>query len=62
MTRLELKKVVVSHYSRIDKAKRDFGWAPPVSFDQAVERCLPYCGELLAQHEKASNGRSRSGG
>ena len=47
VNRLELRKISVSHYSRIDKAKRDFGWTPPVSFDEAVERCLPSC---VSQH------------
>jgi nucleoside-diphosphate-sugar epimerase len=47
LSRLELIKIVVSHYNRIDKAQRDLGWEPPVSPEAAVERCLPYCRELL---------------
>ena len=47
LNRLEMRKIGVRHYSRIDKAKRDFGWTPPVGFEEAIERCLPYCRELL---------------
>ncbi len=51
MTRLEVRKLDISHYSRIDKAKRDFGWEPKVSYDEVIERCLAYCKQLLAQRE-----------
>jgi 3beta-hydroxy-delta5-steroid dehydrogenase/steroid delta-isomerase len=47
LSRLELRKIVVSHYNRIDKARRELGWEPPVGPEAAVERCLPYCRELL---------------
>ena len=49
LSHLEMRKVAVSHYSRIKKAKRDFGWEPKVSFDEAMARCLPYCGKLLRE-------------
>ena len=48
LTRLEARKITVSHYNRIDKAKRDLGWTPPVPPNEAARRCLPYCRELLA--------------
>lgn len=48
VTQLEARKLTVSHYNRIDKAKRDLGWTPPVSPDEAARRCLPYCRELVA--------------
>lgn len=51
LTILELKKITVSHYNRIDKAKRDFGWTPPLSMDEAYKRILPYCRELYAKRE-----------
>lgn len=47
----EVEKIVVSHYSRIDKARRDFGWRPRVSPEQALERCIEPCRRLLAQRE-----------
>lgn len=45
---LEVRKITVSHYNRIDKAQRDFGWVPKVSTQEASERCLVYCKELMA--------------
>ena len=56
LSRLELIKIVVSHYNRIDKARRDLGWVPPVSPEAAVERCLPYCRELLEGANDTSPG------
>ena len=50
---LEIRKVAVSHYSRIEKAKRDFGWEPKVSLEEAMARCLPYCKQLLRKVELA---------
>ena len=51
LTPMELRKIVVSHYNRIDKARRDFGWVPKVSTDDAMARCLEHCRELLADRE-----------
>ena len=45
---LEVRKITVSHYNRIDKARRDFGWVPVVNVEVARERSLAYCKELLA--------------
>ncbi len=51
LTILELKKITVSHYNRIDKAKRDFGWTPPLNMDEAYKRILPYCRNLYENRE-----------
>ena len=51
LNRLEVIKITVSHYNRIDKARRDFGWVPVVGVEEAMERCLEYCQTLHAQHE-----------
>jgi 3beta-hydroxy-delta5-steroid dehydrogenase/steroid delta-isomerase len=48
LNRLEVRKITRSHYNRIDKARRDFGWQPPVTPDEATERCLVFCRERLA--------------
>jgi hypothetical protein len=48
---LEVKKIVVSHYNRIDKAQRDFGWHPRVTTEQALARCIEPCRRLLAERE-----------
>lgn len=49
LSHLEVRKLAVSHYSRVEKARRDFGWEPKVSLDEAVARCLPYCKQLLRE-------------
>lgn len=51
MTHLEVRKLAGSHYSRIDKARRDFGWVPKVSPEEAVRRCLPYVRKLREELE-----------
>lgn len=53
LTPLEVRKITVSHYNRIDKARRDFGWVPKVSVEEATERCLEYCRGLLAERQGA---------
>lgn len=55
LSRLEVRKITVSHYSRIDKARRDFGWEPKISPAAAVELCIPYCREVLAARTGASS-------
>jgi len=39
---LEVRKIAVSHYNRIDRARRDFGYAPKVPMEEALARCLEY--------------------
>ena len=51
LTRLEVRKITVSHYSRIEKAKRDFGWTPRVSVEEARAKCALYCKELLEKRQ-----------
>ena len=51
ISHLEIRKIVVSHYSRIEKARRDFGWAPKVSREEAMARCLSYCRQLVSEVE-----------
>ena len=51
MTRCEVRKMLVSHYSRIDKALCDFGWQPIASPAEAEARAVAYCRELLARRE-----------
>ncbi|MEN8160209.1 MAG: NAD-dependent epimerase/dehydratase family protein [Myxococcota bacterium] len=48
---LEVKKIAVSHYNRIDKAERDFGWRPRVSASEAIRRMIEPCRRLLGQRE-----------
>jgi 3beta-hydroxy-delta5-steroid dehydrogenase/steroid delta-isomerase len=48
---LEVKKIAVSHYNRIDKARRDFGWQPRVAPEVAIARMIEPCRRLLAEHE-----------
>jgi 3beta-hydroxy-delta5-steroid dehydrogenase/steroid delta-isomerase len=49
LTHLEVRKVVLSHYSRIDRAHRDFGWVPPVTPGEALAESIDYCREILEQ-------------
>jgi 3beta-hydroxy-delta5-steroid dehydrogenase/steroid delta-isomerase len=51
LTRLEVRKITVSHYSRIEKAKRDFGWTPKVSVEEAQAKCIEYCKEILEKRQ-----------
>jgi hypothetical protein len=44
----------VSHYSRIDKARRDFGWQPVVSPEEAIARMIEPCRRLLAERERVT--------
>ncbi len=48
---LEVRKIVVSHWNRIEKAQRDFGWRPRVSPEQAIARMVEPCRRLLAERE-----------
>jgi 3beta-hydroxy-delta5-steroid dehydrogenase/steroid delta-isomerase len=48
---LEVRKIAVSHYNRIDKARRDFGWRPRVSPEEAALRMVEPCRRLLAELE-----------
>lgn len=41
----ELDKVTVTHYGSIEDARRDLGYAPVATYEQAIAACLPYCRE-----------------
>lgn len=56
VTPYELDKVTVTHYGSICDAKRDLGYKPVKTYEQAMEECLPYCRDLL---EKIRNRRKR---
>jgi hypothetical protein len=51
-TYVEIFKATVSHPCSIEKARRELGYEPVVSYDEAMERCLPYCHQLVAEREK----------
>jgi 3beta-hydroxy-Delta5-steroid dehydrogenase / steroid Delta-isomerase len=44
----ELDKVTISHYGSIEDAKRDLGYTPVKTWEQAIADCLPYCRERFA--------------
>ncbi len=48
---LEVRKMVVSHYSKNERARRDFGFSPRVTPAQAFAPCLDYCRRLIAEVE-----------
>jgi hypothetical protein len=48
---LEVRKVAISHYNRIDRARRDFGWAPKLSQAEVFPDCLAYVRRLMSEHE-----------
>lgn len=50
MTRMEIRKVTISHSVRIDKAARDLGYRPRVSTVEGLMRCVPYCREILSEY------------
>jgi 3beta-hydroxy-Delta5-steroid dehydrogenase / steroid Delta-isomerase len=56
VTPYELDKVTVTHYGSIRDAKRDLGYKPVKTYEQAMKECLPYCRDLL---EKIRNKRKR---
>ena len=58
LNRLEVRKITRSHYNRIDKARRDFGWRPPVSPEEASARCLAWCKDVLARREAVRGRRA----
>ncbi len=49
---LEVRKLVVSHYSSVERARRDFGWTPKLGTREGVARCIPWARELYAAVER----------
>jgi len=43
----EIDKVTVTHYGSIEDARRDLGYEPIKSADEALRECIPYCRDLL---------------
>jgi len=51
-TLVEMHKITVTQTCSIEKARRELGYEPVVSPDEAVERCLPHFREVLRTLEK----------
>ncbi len=45
----ELDKVVVTHYGSNEKARRDLGYEPKISVEEAMHECLDYCKKKFAE-------------
>jgi 3beta-hydroxy-delta5-steroid dehydrogenase/steroid delta-isomerase len=45
----ELDKATVTHYGDIGDARRDLGYEPIKTVEEALRECLPYCKEALAK-------------
>ncbi len=43
----------MTHYGSIRDAERDLGYRPVVSYEQAMQRCLPYCRALFEKIQNA---------
>jgi 3beta-hydroxy-delta5-steroid dehydrogenase/steroid delta-isomerase len=46
---LAVERVSIDNYFSIDKARRDLGYQPLYTTDQALQECLPYYTELYAE-------------
>ncbi|MBW2712948.1 MAG: NAD-dependent epimerase/dehydratase family protein [Deltaproteobacteria bacterium] len=49
---MEIAKFTVNQPASIEKAQRELGYGPGVPYEEALERCLPYCRSLVADREK----------
>lgn len=49
---MEIAKLTVNQPASIEKAQRELGYGPGVSYEEAMERCLPYCRSIVADREK----------
>ena len=47
LTRLHAMKAAVSHSGSVAEARRDFGYAPIFAWRDELDRCVPYCAEVL---------------
>ena len=47
MTRFLANELAMSHYYDISRAKRDLGYAPVFTMQEALQRTLPYLKEML---------------
>jgi len=48
---MEVAKLTVNQPVSIEKAQRELGYGPEVSYDEAMRRCIPYCREILENRE-----------
>lgn len=48
----ELDKISVSHYGSIEDARRDLGYVPVKTYEQAMAECLPYCRARFAARKR----------
>ena len=46
---LGVERLYLDNYFSIDKARRDLGYEPLYTTDEALQHCLPYYTELYAQ-------------
>ncbi len=53
-----LDKITVSHYGSIEDAKRDLGYTPIKTYEQAIAECLPYCRERFRAARAAIDSHS----
>ena len=53
LSRIEIRKIAWSHWFRTEAAARDLGWAPTVTLEQGLARCIPSCKDMLAQQPSA---------
>jgi 3beta-hydroxy-delta5-steroid dehydrogenase/steroid delta-isomerase len=52
VTRLHAMKAALSHSGSIEEARRDFGYEPIYDWREALERCIPYCREVLEKMQR----------
>lgn len=51
---LAVERIYLNNYFSIDKARRDLGYEPRFTTEQALEECLPYYTELFAKMKAAA--------
>lgn len=49
---MEVNKLTVNQPASIEKAQRELGYGPGVSYEEAMARVIPYCREIVASREK----------
>jgi 3beta-hydroxy-delta5-steroid dehydrogenase/steroid delta-isomerase len=51
---LAIERITLDNYFSIDKARRDLGYEPLFTTEQALAECLPYYTELFARMKAAA--------
>lgn len=59
LTRSEVMKVGVTHFFSMSNARRDIGYAPIVTVETAIERCIEYYRDEFATNEAKRDMRNR---